>query len=122
MGGDRHSRRWRVRDSGRRARQPPPRTPAAHHQSATMCLPGVPVRPSEAETAVTRQVQLAPASSAPRRGSEYAELSRQVKEAGLLEPRRGYYIGKIAVTIGMLVTGWAAFVLVGQSWWQPAVA
>jgi fatty acid desaturase len=80
------------------------------------------VRSSEAETAVTRQVQSAPTSSAQQRGSEYAELSRQVKEAGLLEPRRGYYIGKIAVTVGMLVTGWAAFILVGQSWWQPAVA
>jgi fatty acid desaturase len=84
------------------------------------------VRSPEAETAVTRQVQsavtAAVTSSAPRRGSEYAELSRQVKEAGLLERRSGYYAWKIAVTIGLLVAGWAAFVLVGQSWWQLAVA
>jgi len=71
---------------------------------------------------VTRQIQLAPASSAPARGSEYAELSRQIKEAGLLERRPGYYIWKIAVTIGLLAAGWTAFILVGNSWWQLAVA
>ena len=71
---------------------------------------------------MTRQIQLAPASSAPARGSEYAELSRQIKEAGLLERRPGYYTWKIAVTIGMLAAGWAAFVVVGDSWWQLAVA
>jgi len=71
---------------------------------------------------VTRQIQLAPASSAPRRGSEYAELSRQVKEAGLLERRPGYYIWKIAVTAAALAAGWTAFVVVGNSWWQLAVA
>jgi hypothetical protein len=54
---------------------------------------------------VTRQIQLAPASPVPRRRSEYAELSRQVKEAGLLERRPGYYAGKIAVTIGLLAAG-----------------
>jgi fatty acid desaturase len=57
-----------------------------------------------------------------RRGSEYAELSRQVKEAGLLERRSVYYVWKIAVTIGLLAAGWAAFVVVGNSWWQMAVA
>jgi fatty acid desaturase len=71
---------------------------------------------------VTRPAQLAPAASAPRRGSEYAELSRQVKQAGLLEPRPAYYAWKIAVTVGMLAAGWAAFVVVGDSWWQLAVA
>ncbi len=71
---------------------------------------------------MTRQIQLAPASSAPARGSEYAQLSRQVKEAGLLERRPGYYVGKITVTIGLLAAGWTAFVVVGNSWWQIAVA
>jgi hypothetical protein len=47
------------------------------------------MRISETATAVTRQRQLGPASSAPRRGSEYAQLSRQIKEAGLLERRGG---------------------------------
>ena len=80
------------------------------------------MRTSEAATAVTRQFQLAPASSAPRRGSEYAQLSRQIKEAGLLQRRPGYYARKIAVTAGLLAAGWAVFVVAGDSWWQLAVA
>src|SRR5512133_234179 len=56
-----------------------------------------PVRSSEAAAAVTRPIQLAPTSSAPRRGSEYAQLSRQIKEAGLLERCPGYYIWKITL-------------------------
>ena len=63
---------------------------------------------------MTRQTQLAPASSAPRRGSEYAQLSRQIKQAGLLERRPGYYAWKIAVTVGLLAAGWAAFVRGGR--------
>ena len=80
------------------------------------------MRFSDTASAVSRQIQLAPASSAPRRGSQYAELSRQVKDAGLLERRPGYYAWKIAVTVGLLAAGWAAFVVVGNSWWQLAVA
>jgi fatty acid desaturase len=57
-----------------------------------------------------------------RRGSEYAQLSRQIRHAGLLERRSKYYIWKIAITAGLLAAGWAAFVLVGNSWWQLAVA
>jgi fatty acid desaturase len=81
-----------------------------------------PVRSCEAAAAVTRQIELAPASPVLRRGSEYAELSRQVRQAGLLERRRGYYAWKIAVTIGLLAAGWTAFVVAGNSWWQLAVA
>ena len=55
-------------------------------------------------------------------GSEYAELSRLVREAGLLHRRTRYYTWKIAVTIGALVAGWVAFVIVGDSWWTLAVA
>jgi fatty acid desaturase len=68
--------------------------------------------------------RLLPAAGPPtaRRGSDYAQLSRQVRAAGLMDRRTGRYIGRIAVTGGLLVGGWAAFVLVGDSWWQIAVA
>ena len=102
------------------SRRPGPRRHIAG--PVAMCLQEFSVRSSGIASAVSRQVQLAPASSALRRGSEYAELSRQVKEAGLLERRSGYYTWKIAVTIGMLAAGWTAFVLLGNSWWQLAVA
>jgi fatty acid desaturase len=87
-----------------------------------MCLQEFPVRSSDTAAAVGRHIQLACAASAPRRGSEYAELSRQVKDAGLLEPRSGYDAWKIAVTIGLLAAGWTVFLVVGNSWWQMAVA
>jgi fatty acid desaturase len=64
----------------------------------------------------------AAAPPAPPRGSPYAQLSRQIRRAGLLERRPGYYIWKIAVTAAALVAGWAAFAVVGDSWWQLGVA
>jgi fatty acid desaturase len=58
----------------------------------------------------------------PVRGSEYAELSRRVRRAGLLDRRRAYYTAKITGTIVMLAAGWTAFFLIGDSWWQLATA
>jgi fatty acid desaturase len=63
----------------------------------------------------------APAGPAAR-GSDYADLLRQVRNAGLLNRRRNYYVTKIAVTGALLATGWAGFVLLGDSWWQLGVA
>ena len=91
------------------------------------------MRPTETGTAVIRQHRpAAPATppvsassaSAPeaQRGSEYAQLSRQIKHAGLLERRPRHYIWKIAIIAALLAAGWTAFVLVGDSWWQLAVA
>jgi fatty acid desaturase len=57
-----------------------------------------------------------------RRGSDFAEVSRRVKDAGLLARRPGYYAVKIALTAGLLVAGWAAFLLLGRSWWQLMTA
>jgi fatty acid desaturase len=59
--------------------------------------------------------------SAPR-GSEYAMLSRQVREAGLLAARPRYYAWKITLTAVAVAAGWSMFVLVGDSWWQLGVA
>jgi fatty acid desaturase len=87
-----------------------------------MCPREFPGATPEAAIAVTRPIPLVPAPFVPRRGSEYAELSRQVKQAGLLERRSAYYAWKIALTIAMLAAGWTAFVVVGDSWWQLAVA
>ena len=65
---------------------------------------------------------LAASAWPPRRGSDYAELSRRVKRAGLLERRHRSYTWRIAITVALLAAGWGAFVLVGDSWWQLAVA
>src|ERR1700749_5031236 len=55
-------------------------------------------------------------------GSDYAQLSRLVRTAGLLRRRRGYYIVKIGVNLLLLFGGWAVFFLLGRSWWQLLVA
>jgi fatty acid desaturase len=57
-----------------------------------------------------------------QRGSAYAELSRQIKQAGLLDRRRGYYAVQIAFIVSLYLVGAVAFLLVGDSWWQLAVA
>ena len=62
-----------------------------------------------------------PGTTGPR-GSEYAELSRLVKQAGLLDRRLGYYTWKITLTALALAAGWAVFVLAGDTWWQLATA
>jgi fatty acid desaturase len=56
------------------------------------------------------------------RGSDYAALSRQVRQAGLLDRRPRYYAWKITLTAAALVLGWTAFTVIGDSWWQVAVA
>ncbi len=54
--------------------------------------------------------------------SAYADLSQRIRAAGLLDRRPGYYTVKLSLTIGLLLAGWAAFFLVGDSWWQLVVA
>jgi fatty acid desaturase len=68
-----------------------------------------------------KEPQVTPEPASPR-GSDYAELSRQVRQAGLLDRRPAYYAWKITLTAAALVLGWAAFAAIGNSWWQLADA
>jgi fatty acid desaturase len=61
-------------------------------------------------------------TTTPRRGSAYSELSRQIKQARLLDRRPGYYAGLIAFTGALCALGVVAFLLIGDSWWQLVVA
>lgn len=54
--------------------------------------------------------------------ADFRELALQVRAAGLLNRRRTYYIVKIGLTIAALAGGWAAFVVVGNSWATLGVA
>jgi fatty acid desaturase len=56
------------------------------------------------------------------RWSEYSQLSRQVKQAGLLERRRGWYGARMGGNLGLLAAGVAGFFLLGASWWQLLTA
>ena len=63
-----------------------------------------------------------PVSAAKGGWREYTQLSKQIKQAGLLERRRGWYVAKIGVNLVLLAAGWAGFVIIGASWWQLLVA
>ncbi|MBP8535114.1 acyl-CoA desaturase [Streptomyces sp. MK37H] len=55
-------------------------------------------------------------------GSDYALLSRRIRSAGLLRHRPLRSVTALAVTLLLLTGGWAAFLLIGDSWWQLIVA
>lgn len=65
-----------------------------------------------------------PSPRAARRGADgdYARLLRRISAAGLMERRPRYYIVRLALVAAAFVAGWAAFVLVGDSWWTLLVA
>jgi fatty acid desaturase len=63
-----------------------------------------------------------PVPSRTSRWSEYTRLSGQIKQAGLLDRRRGWYAAEIGLNLGLLAAGGVAFVLLGDSWWQLLTA
>ncbi len=57
-----------------------------------------------------------------RQASDFAQLSVLIKQAGLLRRRRGYYYVRIGANLVVYAAAWVAFALLGDSWWQLAVA
>ncbi|MCC3650957.1 acyl-CoA desaturase [Streptomyces sp. S07_1.15] len=55
-------------------------------------------------------------------GSDFARLAKRISRAGLLERRPRYYAVRFSVVSVLFAAGWTAFALLGDSWWQPAVA
>jgi fatty acid desaturase len=55
-------------------------------------------------------------------GSDYSDLLREVKRAGLLNRRPRRAAGRIVLIGVLFAAGWTGFVVLGQSWWQLAVA
>ncbi|GLZ03271.1 fatty acid desaturase [Actinomadura sp. NBRC 104412] len=50
-------------------------------------------------------------------GSDFGPLARRVREAGLLERRRGYYVRAVGLNVAGTVAVWAAVAWAGASWW-----
>jgi fatty acid desaturase len=69
-----------------------------------------------------RELTAGPTPPRAGRWSEYTQLSRQIKQAGLLDRRHGYYTAKLGLNLGLLAAGGAAFVALGDSWWQLVTA
>src|SRR3712207_1861623 len=63
-----------------------------------------------------------PVVAAKGRWGEYTQLSRQIKQAGLLERRRGWYLVRIGANLMLLAVGGVAVVVLGRSWWQLLTA
>jgi len=53
---------------------------------------------------------------------DFGSLARQVREAGLLDRRLGYYGAKIPLTIGAFGACFAGLVLLGNTWFVLAIA
>ena len=56
------------------------------------------------------------------RGSDYAELSRLLRDAGLMRRRPGHFAVRVVATAALFAAGWGAFVVLGPTWWQLAIA
>jgi fatty acid desaturase len=69
-----------------------------------------------------RELTAGPTPPRAGRWSEYTQLSRQIKQAGLLDRRHGYYTAKLGLNLVLLAAGGAAFVALGDSWWQLVTA
>ncbi|MFY1701797.1 fatty acid desaturase family protein [Micromonospora sp. WMMA1923] len=61
-------------------------------------------------------------ASAKEVGNHFAALARQVRAAGLLELSPARYYGRLAFNAALFLAGLVAFFLIGDSWWQLAVA
>src|ERR1043166_4579041 len=56
------------------------------------------------------------------RGSDYAELSRLLRDAGLMRRRPGHFAVRVVATAALFAARWGAFVVLGPTWWQLAIA
>ncbi|MGZ3148038.1 fatty acid desaturase family protein [Lentzea chajnantorensis] len=57
-----------------------------------------------------------------RQASDFAQLSALIKQAGLLRRRRGSYYVRIGANLLVYASLWVVFAVLGDSWWQLAVA
>jgi fatty acid desaturase len=56
------------------------------------------------------------------RGSDFARLSRRIQDAGLMERTPVYFAVRLSLIALAFVGSWAAFFLIGNSWWQIVTA
>ncbi len=57
-----------------------------------------------------------------RQVSDFTELARRVRDAGLLTRRRGYYVAAMTILGALHVAVGAMMVMIGASWWQLVLA
>lgn len=57
-----------------------------------------------------------------RAGVDFANLTREVRDAGLLDRRHGHYLIRMTVLLLLLGGGWTLFAFLGSSWVQMGLA
>src|SRR5215204_3364062 len=75
-----------------------------------------------ADIAPVRQTRSAAAGSAAPPASDFTELARRIKDAGLMRRRYGYYWTKLIGVPIVFATAIALFIWIGDSWWQMFTA
>jgi fatty acid desaturase len=55
-------------------------------------------------------------------GSDFAELNRRIRDAGLMDRRPAYYVARLTSVALLLAGTWVTFFLLGSSWWNIGVA
>ena len=63
-----------------------------------------------------------PRSQRNRQVSDYTDLAREVRDAGLLQRNYAYYWAKLVGMVAVYAALVTAFVLVGDTWWQMITA
>jgi fatty acid desaturase len=49
-------------------------------------------------------------------------LGARVRRAGLMDPTKGYFVAKIVSNLALMAACWVGVFLIGDSWWQLAIA
>src|SRR5438067_11892246 len=62
------------------------------------------------------------APSPARSTSDFAELTRTIKDRGLFDRRPGSYALKFGMNAALMVARWTVFAVLGSSWWQLLTA
>ena len=62
------------------------------------------------------------ATRLPRDQSLYTDLAQTIRQSGLMERRYAWYWTQMVLTAAAFVLVWVGVVLVGNSWWQLALA
>ncbi|KUL32607.1 fatty acid desaturase family protein [Actinoplanes awajinensis] len=62
------------------------------------------------------------ARRAPHSGSDFAELNRRINALGLMRRRPAYYAVRLTVVGLLVIAGWTAFAVIGESWWNLVTA
>jgi fatty acid desaturase len=73
---------------------------------------------------ITPVLRTRPTSTGPggSPASEFTELARRIKDAGLMRRRYGYYWTTLALVPVLFAVSIAAFIWIGDSWWQMLTA